>query len=198
MPTPDDEKREAMDEKMGLENYVDEHQEKNVDEKGLRGVRSELDDSFDPLSSKPLSELKPDLDALMEKKDKLDPEFTKPDLDAIEERIDKMAEDNCDQEEPMTIERKVNMLSKIFEFTVGDRVTNLLDERGIVDLVGLDRRGVLYLVQYKENNVRWEAEDCIKKDLSYVSYKDDDIVAQNPNIKTDIPEDRYTGKHRIG
>ncbi len=180
MPDPKNERNtEHLEEGVGMKD--------EVDEKGLRGVRSELEG---------------DLDTLMEGKDKLDDDMVKPDLDAIEKRIDEMADkglsDDCDQEPPMTTDRKIHMLAKIFGFAIGDRVKNVLDEEGIVDLVGLDRRGVLYLVQYKENNVRWEAEDCIKKNLSYVSYKDDDIVAQDPNIKTDIPEREYTGKHRIG
>ena len=188
MPDPKDERNtEHLEEGMGME--------ENTDKKGLRGVRSELEGNL--MDSRPLSELEPDLDTLMEEKNKLDPEFTKPDLDTIEKRIDEMT-DNCDREEPMTVDRKIHMMAKIFKFAIGDRVKNLLDEEGIVDLVGLDRRGVLYLVQYKENNVRWEAEDCLTKNLSYVSYKDDDIVAQDPKIQTDIPEDRYTGKHRVG
>ena len=143
-----------------------------------------------------------DLSDLMEKIDKLDPEFTKPDLDAIEDRIDemedKMIADDSDREEPMTTDRKIHMLSKIFAFAIGDRIKNLLDEEGIVDLVGLDRRGVLYLVQYKENNMRWEPEESITKS-PYKDFPIEDKIPNDPTFKTDIPDKKgYTGEHRIG
>jgi hypothetical protein len=156
---------------------------------------------------------KADLDDLMEEKNKLDPEFTKPDLDEIEDRIDEMMvdDDDCDQEEPMTTDRKIYMLSKIFEFAIGDRVKNLLDEKGIIDLVGLDRRGVLYLVQYKENIMRWEPEESITKIPAYSPFpgQDTDDPTFKSEVKTDIPqkelnetkesfERKYTGQHRTG
>ena len=175
---------EALTEKMGLESCADEE--------GLRGVRSELDDEYEEKN----------VDVLMEEKNKLDDDFVKPDLDAIEKRIDEMEDDiiadDCDREEPMTTDRKIHMLSKIFAFAIGDRIKNLLDEEGIVDLVGLDRRGVLYLVQYKENNMRWEQEQSITKS-PYKDFPIEDKIPTDPTFKTDIPDKKgYTGEHRIG
>lgn len=137
----------------------------------------------------------------MKFKPNLDDDMVKPDLDSIGERIDKMQDEmKCDQEEPMTTDRKIYMLSKIFAFAIGDRIKNLLDEEGIVDLVGLDRRGVLYLVQYKENVMRWEVEECIRKIDQFFSPGVDS--PDDPTFKTDIISKKvstvkkYTGEHR--
>ena len=113
------------------------------------------------------------------------------DSDAIEKRINDLddkrkdySEPSSDQEEPMTTDRKIHLLSKIFPFAIGDRIKNLFDEDGIIDLVGLDDRGVVYLVQYKENRVSWESEHKIRKNESYSGSQDDS--AKRPGIKTDI------------
>ena len=117
------------------------------------------------------------------------------DLNIIEKRINKLQED-CDQgedqEEPMTLDRKIFMLSKIFPFAIGDRVRNKLSEDGIIDLVGLDNRGVIYLVRYKEGKVLWEHEGFIQK-ISSFSGSQDDSLNKKPSIKTDVNESDISG-----
>ena len=96
-------------------------------------------------------------------------------------------EDAPDQEEPMTIERKIHMLGKIFPLAINDRVRNLLSEDGIVEMVGLDDRGVLYLIKYKDQKTKWESEHSIKKNDSYKSSQEDSTLDKS-SIKTDIEE----------
>jgi len=95
--------------------------------------------------------------------------------------------DYPDQEEPMTIEQKINMLGKIFPFSIGDRIRNKLSEDGIVEMVGLDNRGVLYLINYKDQKTKWESEGFIKKNNSYKSSQEDPTLNKS-SIKTDIEE----------
>jgi hypothetical protein len=123
----------------------------------------------------------------MKFKDPIENEFPN-DLDTIEKRINKLQEKIENQEEElMTIEQKINMLGKIFPLSIGDRVRNLLSEDGIVEMVGLDDRGVLYLIKYKEQNTKWESEHSIKKNVSYKSSQEDSALNKS-SIKTDIEE----------
>jgi len=121
-------------------------------------------------------------------KDPIENEFPN-DLDTIEKRINELQEkiENQEEEELMTIEQKINMLGKIFPLSIGDRVRNLLSEDGIVEMVGLDDRGVLYLIKYKEQNTKWESEHSIKKNDSYKSSQEDSALNKS-SIKTDIEE----------
>jgi hypothetical protein len=112
--------------------------------------------------------------------------YDKTQLDDIEKRVDELQE-SCDQEEPMTVERKIYMLSKIFPHAIGDRVKNRFDEQGIIDLVGLDHRGVIYLVQYKDQVKEWEAEGQIKKIPSNLASQENVKEKTEASLKTDIP-----------
>lgn len=107
------------------------------------------------------------------------------DLDGIEKRVDELQETMSeDREEPMTIDRKIHMLGKIFPLSIGDHVRNSLDEDGIIDLVGLDDRGVIYLVKYKGGILTWETN--LTKTSKYPATKEDPTLKSD--IKTDIEE----------
>ena len=110
---------------------------------------------------------------------------TLPDMDEIEKRIDSLSE-NIKKEKPTDIHEQISLLDQIFTFGVGDRIRNKLNESGIIEMVALDYRGVLYLVQYKEGVSRWQSDDQISKDASYQAYKDDS--KKEGKIKTDIPQ----------
>ena len=116
---------------------------------------------------------------------KSNPKFVPPDLDAIEKRVNEL-EESTDQEEPMTLDRKIHLLSKIFPFAIGDMVKNKFNEDGYIDSVSLDDRGVLYLIQYKENRLRWESESKIRKNTPNIDSQDD--MDKRPEIKTDIDQ----------
>jgi len=138
-----------------------------------------------------IEQINPNINGIAEDmifKDPIENEFPN-DLDTIEKRINELQEkiENQEEEELMTIEQKINMLGKIFPLSIGDRVRNLLSEDGIVEMVGLDDRGVLYLIKYKEQNTKWESEHSIKKNDSYKSSQEDSALNKS-SIKTDIEE----------
>lgn len=109
------------------------------------------------------------------------------DLDDIEKRVDELQETMSeDREEPMTIERKIHMLGKIFPYTIGDHVRNALDEHGVIDLVGLDSRGVIYGVQYPNQILMWQSENQISKIPSNLTTQINE--KEQSTIKTDIEE----------
>lgn len=114
--------------------------------------------------------------------------YQKHDIDRITEAMDvkaKAIEESEDKEEPMTFERKLYMISKLFPIELGSRVRNKLGEDGIVEMVGIDHRGVLYLVLYKDQNTKWESEAQIKQITSYGSSPS---AKNNIKPKTDIPD----------
>jgi len=113
------------------------------------------------------------------------------DLDKLEAKIDEVnkniPEPNKMIRPPLTNQQKIDMLNQIFSFRLGDKVRNLFSEDGIIEMVGIDRRGVIYLVEFKENNTKWLSEDQMKK--IYVSGGDGVLPGPGPYpFRTDIPE----------
>lgn len=108
---------------------------------------------------------------------------------AKEEDIDDLGveRDDCDQEEPMTKERAIHMMDKIFPIKLGSRVRNKHQEDGIVEMVGVDFRGVLYLVAYQGHESSWESEHTIKVLDRFGSDKEISDMRETV-AKTDIPQ----------
>ena len=104
-------------------------------------------------------------------------------LDTIEKRIDELNEE-FNREKPMTIEQKIHMLGRIFPLAIGDHVRNSLDEDGVIDMIGFDDRGVIYLVKYKGGILTWETN--LTKTSKYPATKEDPTL--KPEVKTDIEE----------
>ena len=67
----------------------------------------------------------------------------------------------------LTPNEKIELMGMLFPIGLGDRVRNKLTEDGIVEMVGVDHRGALYLVMYKDQTSRWESEAQIEKTQTY-------------------------------
>jgi hypothetical protein len=82
------------------------------------------------------------------------------------------------------------MLSQIFPIQLGSKVRNKHCEDGIVEMVAIDFRGVLYLVEYKNHESSWEAENQIDI-INDFGASERDTDAKKPTIRTDIqsPDD---------
>jgi hypothetical protein len=108
-------------------------------------------------------------------------------LDAV---LDAKPEDDPgeDQEEPMTVARRIAMITKIFPIALGSKVRNKLGEDGFVEMVGIDYRGALYLVQYKDQNSRWHPEAELSILHNYDEGAKEAKEEKDPRIGTDIPQ----------
>lgn len=86
-----------------------------------------------------------------------------------------------------TLEDKIKMLAEIFPFALGDRVRNRHQENGFIEMVGLDERGVQYLVRYADNNRVWELDAHISKQ-KFGQENETVHVKESIGLKTDIPD----------
>jgi hypothetical protein len=124
---------------------------------------------------------------------KLKSEFKDPvidDLDKLEKKIDEVNKNITSGSKmirpPLTNQEKIDMLNMIFPIQLGSKVRNKHSEDGIVETVAIDRRGVIYFVEYKEQRSKWESEDQIRK---IAQYGEDDKVPPGPlPFRTDIKE----------
>lgn len=99
---------------------------------------------------------------------------------------DKIANFFVTEDVKLDNEQKVALINLIFRFQLGDRVRNKLGEDGFIDCVGIDYRGVIYLVRYPKHEKVWESEMDIKK-LNYpIEPKEDRDSSEK--VKTDIPQ----------
>lgn len=86
-----------------------------------------------------------------------------------------------------------------FRFPLGSKVKNRHNETGYIEMCGIDFRGELYLVNFKDNNQRWltSSEMKIIEDPCFrISSEDDeDDPELPPSIKTDIPDPKEHIEH---
>ena len=85
----------------------------------------------------------------------------------------------------LTNEEKLEMLDKIFDIRLDSKVRNRHLEDGIVEMVGIDYRGVQYLVRYKGHKLVWENDQTIKK-TKFEDEKEKPKLNLKTGIKTDF------------
>lgn len=90
--------------------------------------------------------------------------------------------------ETLTNEEKLEMLDKIFDIHLDSRVRNRHLEDGIVEMVGIDYRGVQYLVRYKDHKLVWENDQTIKK-TKFEDENNNGNQEIGQKIKTDIAQE---------
>jgi hypothetical protein len=110
------------------------------------------------------------------------------DLDELEKRIDQVNPDKMSMRPPLTHEQKIKLLDLLFPIKLGSRVQNKHMEVGYVESVSIDRRGVLYLTRYKDQNTTWETEFDIEDISSQKDVPKPDTTSSS-SIVTDIPDD---------
>ena len=152
------------------------------------GMKDHFKDTLDELEKDP-----PIIDALDELEKKIN-EVSK----CISPQPDKMS-----IRPPLTKEQKIKMINMIFPISLGDKVKNKHDEKGFVESVCIDHRGVIYLVSYPKHNQIWESEYQIEKISPYFATEG---VSGNKGVekppKTDIPDPKFDEKpktsHMVG
>lgn len=81
----------------------------------------------------------------------------------------------------------IDASASIFKFPLGTKVRNRHNEDGYVEMIGIDVKGVSYLVNLPECNRQWYNESEIK--TVNMGRTDQDTVQPDRNeIRTDIPD----------
>ena len=121
------------------------------------------------------------------------PDLKAKNLDEIENQIEGIEEkmglsDAVEVEnlsEDLISQMKNAKMSTMFRFFLGDKVKNRHDERGYIEMCGLDFRGDIYLVNITKNARVWYTPMELTID------EDDIRPPKHPPIKpkTDIPQD---------
>ena len=124
-------------------------------------------------------------------------------LDDLEKKIDEVnkdipSPDKMSMHPPLTREDKIRMINMLFPISLGDKVKNKHGEEGYVETVAIDKRGVIYLINYKKHNTIWESSYQIEKISPYFATESDHIGEDRSKaVKTDIP-DPNTKTHTVG
>jgi hypothetical protein len=105
--------------------------------------------------------------------------FANVNLEDIEKRINELSDNK------ITNEKKLEMLDRIFDIRLDSRVRNRHSEDGIVEMVGIDYRGVQYLVRYKGHKLVWENDLTIKK-VKFDNDSRESKIKSKTGIKTDF------------
>lgn len=123
-------------------------------------------------------------------------------LTTVGRKIDRMLirPERMSMRPPLTTEEKIQLIGCLFPIELGCHIKNKHNEEGFVEMVGIDHRGALYLVAYKDQNVRWETEAQIKR-ISYTGpfrKAQDSFASEFPSEpKTDIPDPKKQ-QHVVG